>query len=415
MSWIDNFRVAVRGTTSNKLRSALTMLGVLIGVAAVIILVAVGNGSRAAVAASLGRLGTNTLTVSTSPRGFGRGPSTGGTQSQIAELTLQDVDQISSPDYAPDVQSVSPVIQTEVGAAYSDASDSDIDVYGSTPSYLTADDYTIQAGSPITTSEVSSRARDIDIGQTVLTDLFTSGTNPIGQTIILDDTQSGVTASFQIVGVLASKGSSGITDPNNVIIAPYTALQDQLTGEASTFSQLLVVGKSSSTLNAAESEVESVLATNSDTSEADLPFTILNQAALLSADETTSNTLTVFLIFVATGALIIGGIGLMNIMLVTVTERTREIGIRKAIGAPRGVIISQFLTEAVLLSVLGGAVGVVAGLVGSKFKIDGTVPVVATWSIALAFGVSIVVGVIFGLYPAAKAAGLRPIDALRYE
>ncbi|HTW98112.1 MAG TPA: ABC transporter permease [Acidimicrobiales bacterium] len=415
MSWLDNFVVAVRGTTSNKLRSALTMLGVLIGVASVIILVAVGNGSRAAVAASLKSLGTNTLTVSSTGR-FGRGPATGGTQSQQSDLTQQDVEQIGNSEYAPDVASVSPVIETSVDVAYSDASDTSVSVYGSTPSYLSAGDYTIEAGSSITSSEVNDRSRDVIIGQTVLSDLFASGTNPIGQTLILDDTTTDVSASFQIVGVLASKGSSsGIEDPNNVIIAPYTAVQDQLTGEASTFSQLIVVGKSASTLDAAETEVEDVLATNADTTVADLPFTVLNEAQLLSTAESTSNTLTVFLAFVAAGALVIGGIGLMNIMLVTVTERTREIGIRKAIGAPRGVIIGQFLTEAVLLSVLGGAVGVVAGIVGSRFKIDGTVPVVATWSIALAFGVSIVVGVVFGLYPAAKAAGLRPIDALRYE
>jgi putative ABC transport system permease protein len=414
MSWLDNFLVAVRGVNSNKLRSALTMLGVLIGVAAVIILVAIGTGSSAAVEARINALGTNTLTVTSTGR-FGRGPATGGTQSQVAQLTTQDVSQISNPNLAPDVQSVSPVIETSVTGTYSGASDTDLDVYGSTPSYLTADDYTLQAGSPITTTEVTDRQRDILIGQTVVSDLFPSGTNPLGQTIVLA-TSSGSSASFQVVGVLASKGSaSGFTDPNNVVIAPYTAVQDQLTGEASTFDELLIQGKSSKTLDAAEVEVQDILAQNSDTTVADLPFQILNQATLLATAQSTTSTLTVFLAFVAGGALLIGGIGLMNIMLVTVTERTHEIGIRKAIGAPRGIIISQFLTEAVLLSIIGGAVGVVAGLIGSKFRIDNVQPVVATWSIALAFGVSIVVGVVFGLYPAAKAAALRPIDALRYE
>ncbi len=415
MTWLDNFLVAVRGTTSNKLRSALTMLGVLIGVAAVIILVAIGTGSTAAVEARINALGTNTLTVASTGR-FGRGPATGGTQSQAAELTTQDVNQMRDPDLTPDVLSVSPVIQASVTGSYSDASDSGASLYGSTPSYLTAEDYTVQAGSPITTQEVTSRARDVLIGQTVLTDLFPTGANPIGQTIVLDDSTTGASSSFQVVGLLASiSATNSFIDPNNVIVAPYTTVQDQLAGEAATFTEIIVQGKSSSTLNAAEVEVEDILAQNSDTTVADLPFTIRNQAQLLATAQSTTGTLTIFLAFVAGGALVIGGIGLMNIMLVTVTERTREIGIRKAIGAPKGVIIGQFLTEAVLLSVIGGAVGVAAGLVGSRFRIDNVQPVVASWSIPLAFGVSIVVGVVFGWYPAAKAAALRPIDALRYE
>ena len=407
MSILDNLYIALHGVNANKLRSALTTLGVLIGVSAVIILVAVGTGSSRAVAAQIQQLGTNTITVLS--RGhFGFGPSTGGTQSQAATLTLADVREISNPSEAPDVASVSPVISSSATATFGSATTT-ASVIGSTPSYLTASDYTVEAGSPITSSEVSEHQRVVVVGQTVLSDLFTSGTNPIGQTIQLNS------ASFEIVGVLATKGTSGITDEDDVVIAPYTAVQDELTGEASTFTELLVQGKSSGTLDLAATEVEDILAAQENTTVADLPFSIVNQATLLSAATSTSSTFTVLLGAVAAISLLVGGIGVMNIMLVSVTERTREIGIRKAIGARKSVILSQFLFESVILSLIGGGAGVLVGLIGSRFRIDGVQPAVAPYSIALAFGVSILVGVFFGFYPANRAASLRPIDALRYE
>jgi putative ABC transport system permease protein len=217
------------------------------------------------------------------------------------------------------------------------------------------------------------------------------------------------------VGVLAEKGSTGVTDSDNVIIAPYTAVQDELTGESSSFTELLVEGKSSATLDSAESQIETILATANNTTVADLPFSIINQASLLSTASSTSSTFTVLLAAVAAISLLVGGIGVMNIMLVTVTERTREIGIRKAIGAPKSVILAQFLYESVLLSLLGGLGGVLIGVIGSQFKIAGVVPVIAPYSIFLALGVAIAVGVFFGFYPANRAASLRPIEALRYE
>ena len=215
--------------------------------------------------------------------------------------------------------------------------------------------------------------------------------------------------------MLAEKGSTGIQDPNNVVIAPYTAVQDELTGESSSFSELLVQGKSSSTLDLAQSEVETILATANNTTVANLPFTIINEASLLSTASSTSSTFTVLLAAVAAISLLVGGIGVMNIMLVTVTERTREIGIRKAIGARKSVILAQFLYESIFLSLLGGSGGVVIGVIGSQFKIAGVVPVIAPYSIFLALGVAVAVGVFFGFYPANRAASLRPIDALRYE
>jgi putative ABC transport system permease protein len=407
MRAVDNLFMAVRGIGSSKLRSALTVLGVLIGVSAVIILVAVGTGSSRAVESRIEQLGTNTLTVIDTGH-FGRGRAVTGTQTAQANLTIADVNAIDDPSNAPDVQSVSPVLSTSVTSTYNGATYT-TSVIGSTPSYLTADDYTVASGQPITSTEVARHDRVVDIGADVEDNLFAAGSDPIGQVIQLGS------SNFEVIGVLASKGTSGLTNEDAVAIAPYTAVQDELTGESQSFSELLVQGKSSSTLNLAESEVESILAAQNNTTVADLPFTVVNEASLLSTAESTTSTLTTLLAAVAGISLLVGGIGVMNIMLVTVSERTREIGIRKAIGAPKSAILAQFLIEAILISLIGGAVGVGIGLIGSRFKIDGVQPVVASYSIPLAFGVAIAVGVFFGFYPANRAASLRPIDALRHE
>ena len=407
MNPLDTFRIAWQGATANKLRSLLTILGVMIGVSAVIILLAVGTGSSQAVQARINQLGTNTVTVLSRGR-FGRGPATTGTQSQTASLTSRSVTTIEDPNQAPDVQSVSPVISTTQTATFGAATFSS-SVVGTTPDYLTADDYTVSAGSPITSSDVTNRSRVVLVGQTVVSNLFATGQNPLGQTIQIGS------ASFQIIGVLAEKGTSGTTNQDSVVIAPYTAVQDELTGESASFTELLVQAKSTNSLNNAAAEVESILAAQNNTTVANLPFTVVNQGALLSTAQSTSSTFTTLLGAVAAISLLVGGIGVMNIMLVTVTERTREIGIRKAVGAPKAAILAQFLFEAVLLSLLGGGAGVLIGVVGTHFKIEGVVPVIAGYSIPLAFGIAIAIGVFFGLYPANRAASLRPIDALRYE
>jgi putative ABC transport system permease protein len=405
----DVVRMALGGVTANKLQSALTTLGVLIGVSAVIILVAVGTGSSRQIEQRIDALGTNTLTVINTGRfGAARSVASTGTQSQTATLTIADVKQISNPDNAPDVASVSPVLTTSVTATYQSATYT-TSVTGSTPSYLKASDDTVASGRAITSTDVARHAQVVDIGSEVASNLFAVGSNPIGQQIMLG------TSNFLVIGVLASKGTSGGTDEDAVAIAPYTAVQDQLTGESESFTELLVQAKSSSTVNLAQSEVEDILAAQNDTTVADLPFLVVNEESLLGAATSTTGTLTFLLGIVAGISLFVGGIGVMNIMLVSVTERTREIGIRKAIGAPRLAILLQFLIEAVVISLIGGAVGVGIGLIGSRFKIDGVQPAVAPASIVLAFGVALAVGIFFGFYPATRAASLRPIDALRYE
>jgi len=411
MNLLENVRIAIRGINANKLRSGLTVLGLLIGVGAVIILVAVGKGSSAAVQNRIKSLGTNTITVINRGR-FGAGRSTTGTQSQKVTLTIADVNALSDKTEAPNVLSVSPVATATETATYQGATYSTT-VTGTTPSYLPASDYHVQVGREFTQADITNRSRVVDLGTDVVSNLYPAGFNPIGTQIEFASSTGGG-ASFEVIGVLASKGSNGVTDADAVALAPYTAVQDELTG-TDQFTELVVEGTSSSKLADAQAEITNILASRNDTTAAALPFTILNQASLLQTSNSNNQTFTVLLGAVAAISLLVGGIGVMNIMLVTVTERTREIGIRKAIGAPKSAILIQFLVEAVLLSFFGGVIGVAMGLVGSQFRIDGVQPVVVPSSILLAFGVAVIVGVFFGLYPANRAASLRPIDALRYE
>lgn len=406
MSIVESFRMAVQGVLTNRLRSLLTMLGITIGVAAVIILVAVGNGSGVAVQQQIEGLGTNIVTVM--PGGFGFGRGSGGRQSSFTALTLKDVKALQDPNAAPDIKSVTPVVNaSSVTTTFGSATYSPAQFVGTTPSYEEARKSPVQAGTFITAQEESQHARDVVLGTTVVTNLF-GNQNPLGQTIKVNG------IGFTVVGVLVSKGTNGIQDQDDVVIAPLSTTQELLTGVTSGLGQIVIEAKSSGQVNAAEAEATSIL-TPTHTSNGSATFRVLNQASLLSTTASTNHVFTVLLAAVAAISLLVGGIGVMNIMLVTVTERTREIGIRKAIGARRSDVLAQFLTESVLLSVLGGLLGVAAGLVGSRFKIVGVQPVVQSYSVFLALGVGVAVGLFFGIYPANRAASLRPIEALRYE
>jgi putative ABC transport system permease protein len=401
MGPVEVMRFAVRGLTANKLRSALTVLGILIGVAAVILLVAVGNGSSKAIQESIERLGTNTLTVT----------STGGGQSSQANaITAKIAKDMVDPVLTPDVKTVTPVVNGSQLTATYDAADHTISQFvGTYPTYFGAANRKIASGSSFTQQDVDSGRRVVVIGQTVADELFAE-VDPIDKQITVDG------ALFTVVGVLADDGTAtGFNDPNDVAIAPLTAVQQALTGYGR-LSSLLVQSTSADTATAAQAEITAFLnqrlkVTDSSSS----PFRVTNQSQLLATRSETAHTFTVLLGAVAGISLLVGGIGITNIMLVTVTERTREIGIRKALGAPRRIIMTQFLAEATMLSLLGGGLGVVAGLIGSRFKIVGVDPVIVPASIALALGVSVAIGLFFGSFPASRAAGLRPIDALRYE
>jgi putative ABC transport system permease protein len=425
--FVEAARFAVRGVTGNKMRSALTTLGILIGVAAVIILVAVGTGSSAAVQDQISSLGSNTLTVTSSQGGTGgRGGGGGrfaggffgggaarvntGTQTRVAQLSVADAAALSDKTQAPDELSVAPTVSaSSVIATYTGATHTVNTFTGTTPSYLKNDNTTVQSGSAFSDDDYLQHRRVALLGSTVATDLAGGdGLSIVGKTVQFNG------IPFTVVGVLTEKGSTGPLDQDDRVIAPLTSVQDTLTGYAS-INSISVKATSAKTVATATAEVQDILNARHRVTATTADYTVSSASSFLAAATSSNKTFTVLLASVAAISLLVGGIGVMNIMLVTVTERTREIGIRKAIGAQKFDIVTQFLIEAVLLSVFGGVMGVIVGLVGSQFDIVGVTPVVAPYSVALAFGVSVVVGLFFGLYPANRAASLRPIDALRYE
>jgi putative ABC transport system permease protein len=406
MIGLETLRVAWSGIASNKLRSGLTILGMTIGVASVIVLIAVGNGSSHAVKSQIQSLGTNVLIVQGSG-GFRGGAAAAG--SSTVSLTKADAQALQSPSLAPDVKSASPVVTaSDVKLVASSSSYEPSSFIGTTPSYLGAHSYKLAEGKSFTAEDVSKHRRVAVIGQTVLSELF-DGADPVGENMKVNG------SNYEIVGVLASKGSNGSTDEDDVVMSPITTVQDSLTGPGAVDS-ITVQAKSEGSLDAAESEVKEIIEERHHIKDTEEPgFSVLNQGSLLETSSSTSSVFTTLLGEVAAISLLVGGIGVMNIMLVSVTERTREIGIRKAIGARRSDILTQFLTEAMLVSMFGGLTGVGVGLLGSQFEIAGVKPEIASYSIFLAFGAALASGLFFGTYPAARAAALRPIEALRFE
>jgi putative ABC transport system permease protein len=406
MSAAETLRIAFGGIAAHKLRSGLTILGMTIGVAAVIILVAVGNGSKKAVQAGIDALGTNVLLVQPQlgPGGPGGVRAGGG-----FTLTQKDAEALQNGFNAPDVKSASPVVTASSVTLVSGATSYQPSTFvGTTPSYAGARDYQIADGRMFTSADVTKHARVAVIGPTVAKNLF-AGQSPIGQSILVNGT------SFQVIGVTQSKGTNGTQDQDDVVLAPITAVQDSLAGYGS-LSSITVQAVSSAKLDAAQAEVEAILTSRHHVTDPASPgFQVLNQGSVRAVSDQSTSVFTTLLGAVAAISLLVGGIGVMNIMLVTVTERTREIGIRKAIGARRADILKQFLTEAVLVSLLGGLVGVAVGVIGSQFTIAGVAPSIALYSVFLAFGAAVLAGLFFGTYPAGRASALKPIDALRFE
>ncbi|HTT27478.1 MAG TPA: ABC transporter permease [Solirubrobacteraceae bacterium] len=405
---IETVRVALAGLAANKLRSGLTILGLMIGVGSVIVLIAVGTGSSTAVENQIDQLGSNVLLVSGAPTlgGLFRRQASASTG-----LTVADANALVNPYQAPDVSSSSPVVTANgVTLTSGETTYSPSSFVGTTTSYQAARSYTMAEGSWFTSAEEQNHSRVLVVGPTVVSELF-NGQDPVGQSIQVNGT------NFQIIGVTASKGSNGSSNQDDVAIAPLTAVQDTLTGYGN-ISQIVVQAKSRDQLNAAQTEVTNILNQLDPPTAGSLTssnFNVINQSSIIQTSTASSKVFTTLLGEVAAISLLVGGIGVMNIMLVSVTERTREIGIRKAVGARRSDILKQFLVEAVLVSFFGGVAGVIAGIIGSQFKIAGVEPVIAPYSIALAFGAAVLTGLFFGTYPAGRAAALRPIEALRFE
>jgi putative ABC transport system permease protein len=402
---LETLRLALTGIFANKLRSGLTILGMTIGVASVIVLIAVGNGSSKAVQSSIEALGSNVLLVEA---GFSFGGTAVSAVTAPVSLTIADANALQNKVLAPDVQAAAPAVTASPTLTYGSTTYSPSQFVGTTPAYATAHDYTLQAGSFFTSAQVTKHARVVVLGPTVVTNLF-NGADPVGDTIQING------ISFQVIGVTTPKGTNGVTDEDDIAFAPITAVQDTLTGYGSVNS-ITVQAKSESALTPAEAEVTSIIEQRHQITDTANPgIRVINQGSLLTASSASSSVFTTLLGEVAAISLLVGGIGVMNIMLVSVTERTREIGIRKAVGARRSDILKQFLTEAVLVSVFGGLAGVALGVIGSQFTIAGVHPAIATYSIFLAFGAAVLTGLFFGTYPAGRAAALRPIEALRFE
>nr|WP_206066452.1 ABC transporter permease [Nonomuraea sp. FMUSA5-5] len=398
------------------MRSALTTLGILIGVAAVIMLVAVGEGSSQSIQQNIQRLGANTLTISPSFSGGGgamRGPGGGGgantgPRTQARQLSLADAKALTDKTLAPSVKSVSPVVNASSSTAtYGAASHSVAQFVGTYPSYFEAVNKPVAKGTYFFNDDVLAARKVVVLGQTVVEELF-GAVDPIGKQISV----SGV--PFTVVGVLKEAGSTGMQDADDIAIAPLPAVQQSLSGFGS-LGQIVVQATGAGTTTSAQAEVTAILNQRHGITNDNPDYRVLNQATLQETVSEATGTFTVLLGAVAAISLLVGGIGITNIMLVTVTERTREIGIRKAIGAPRSAILGQFLMEATLLSLVGGLSGVLVAFVGTRFTIAGIEPVLVPSSVVLALGVSLGIGLFFGSYPANRAAKLRPIQALRHE
>ena len=414
MSWLETFRTGLNGIRTHRLRSGLTVLGILIGIAAVILTVGLGEGAQAQVSSDITALGTNLLTVSpgssTSATGIRGGFGTSST------LTTYDASALGSSTVAPDIKAVAPITDSDetLTAGTSNWSTS---VVGSTPQWITVRGETVAQGRFIDNQDVNDHEAVVVLGSVTASELF-SRQDPVGQTVDVDG------LPLTVVGVLNSVGSSTssstTSDPDDTAIVPISTAAEEIFGGTSrdAVSSIIVQARSSDDLTAAYQETNhELLALHDITTASDADFTITSEAEELSTATSVDRTLTILLGGVAGISLLVGGIGVMNIMLVSVTERIREIGLRKALGATPRLIRRQFLVEASVLGLTGGALGAGLGIIGAIFLpgVVGDPITISGWAVAGAIVIAMAIGVIFGVYPASRAANLAPIDALRSE
>ena len=409
MNILNLIKVSINAVASNKMRSFLSMLGIIIGVAAVIAMMSIGQGSKESIRKELSTMGTNLLTIRP---GADKGPG-GVRQDPSSMQTLKPADYERIVAEKKFVRYVSPEVSASGQVVYGNNNTSTT-VYGETPEYLEIKQWTVEQGLCFTDEDIKKSAKVCVIGATVVSELFGENADPIGKNIRFKS------IPLRVVGVLKSKGyNSWGMDQDNVIIAPYTCVMKRIAAQ-NYYSSIVCSALTEELSDAAIEELTQILRENhkiKDQSGDSDDFSIRSQAEMMQTMSSTMDTVTLILGIAAGFSLLIAGIGIMNIMLVSVTERTKEIGLRMAVGATGFVISIQFLIESIIISVTGGIFGVLLGLGASEWVLPlfGMPSSVPSWSIFLSFGVCVAIGVIFGYIPARKAANMDPIEAIRHE
>ncbi len=394
----ENAMMAFRNILNNKIRSFLTMLGIIIGVAAVISMISIGEGAKKRVTDSITAMGSNLLIVTR-----GRGGRGGGFGQGSATLGRKEVELIQNSSSF--ITNIAPEVRTNQNVAYAGSS-MNTSIIGCTVNYPSVRNYQVDSGRFFTQDEVDDRRRVAVLGSYIKNELFPDS-NPIGSMLKVGRLR------LEVVGVLAEKGQSGFSNSDDLILAPLTTVQKKLVGNEN-YQAVYIQVENESVMDQVYNLVYTALI---DRYQDEDQFNLRNQAEILTAVQESSKTFTFLLAGIAAVSLLVGGIGIMNIMLVSVTERIREIGIRKAIGARKEEILSLFLIEAVMLSLSGGLIGILAGCLAAKVmaNLSGWSATITLPSVMLSFVFSIAIGLFFGVYPAYKASGLNPIEALRHE